>query len=655
MSAARIRMVGWALILLSSLLAGLYLPICGAAALGWDDSEYISQALATHDQVKDAGVWTWPQYVARHQQYLKPPLLVNLLAGATLILGRSHIWGAAGVVLALSSLALLAAVWHMVSRSFGGAGALAALLAVSGLPVVVAYSPQVVVEVQLAAIVLWMLALLVDSPQGWPGARWALMLGLLLGLGMLAKVTFPFYAAAPLALWLWEGRTAGFGRWRALALAGLVAAVVAGVWYITNWRDALSYARSAAVFVLDPGSTATGRIVEWLTILFRDGVGWALAAAALVALGAWDRSALRLSGWLVASALPLAVTAILSPAPPTMRHLLVSEVELGLVASVMIAAALHSGALPAWRRLAVFVLLGVGCGAGMIVHSLLPFTQLWEGTRVQHVALSLMRPVETMNTCSEAAVEDAFHMLEAAGEPEAALLVGNDRYMNVPRLALKSVTSGRFTRFDYATYFSWSESRSRDSLAAAREAGRAILYYSRPWSGESAYLNRYEDLSWRFLTDPANGYHEVARRPVLGATLSLYTHQPAAARAVPRLTEMRESFGGRIELLAGDVADGELAVRVRVVQRCPVSYKLMAHIHRDGEPAAHWIWDRDIVPPLTMWAVGQTRMLRYKLPDGFDAARDTIRIGFFDESDSAHGWPPLARESGPPYVVLRAR
>jgi MFS family permease len=658
MSGLRIRIAGWALIGLSSLLSGVYLTTHGAAALSWDDSEYISQALLTHDRVKDAGIWTWPLVIAREQHYAKPPLLVNTLALAALVLGRTHVWGAVGVVLALSNLALLWGVARLFRSTMDERAALLAVLTTAGLPVMVAFAPMVLVEVQLAALVVWMMALLVSSREGPPpGWRWTIALGVVLGLGMLSKATFPFYAILPLGLWLWEGRRQAAARFDALGRAVVIGALIALVWYWGNWAEALFYARLAAVVVMDPSVTAADRLAQWLKFVARDGVGWTVALAMVLGWVRWSRADWRLPAWLTASAVPLILTAVLSPAPVTTRHLLVSELELGLAGCALVAAALASGRIALWRRAAIFAVLGLGAALGMGAHALMASDACWNQPRVQAARERWLPALVNTDSNSELAVEAAFQLLAAANEQESALLVGEDLYMNVPRLALHSVTQANFIRFDYATYFNWTEARCVARLAAAREARQPILVYRRPWSaGEPAYLNRYEGMSLAYLADPANGYREVGRRAVLGAELALYTRRPSEARPEIALREARAMFGGQIELLGVGFTEREFAVRLRVARHCAVNYKLMAHIHRDGEAGApRRIWDQTVRPPLSNWVTGQTRVLRFGLPEGFDPARDAIRIGFFDEADSAHGWPPLKRENGTPYFEARVR
>lgn len=109
----------------------------------------------------------------------------------------------------------------------------------------------------------------------------ALRLGLLLGLGLLAKSTFPLLAAG----FAWPARD----RLRPHAkIALLVAVPLAATWYATNLPYVLGFAWSAGFGRVASDYAGAGGLaarLAWLASIFRDGLSWPLAGA-MSAVGA---------------------------------------------------------------------------------------------------------------------------------------------------------------------------------------------------------------------------------------------------------------------------------------------------------------------------------------------------------------------------------
>jgi 4-amino-4-deoxy-L-arabinose transferase-like glycosyltransferase len=99
------------------------------------------------------------------------------------------------------------------------------------------------------------------EPKHWVG------LGLALGLGFLAKTSFIVIALPVLAFWLVAAR---WGKWELPSpvsrwKAGVLAAGVAGPWWIVNTKAAFAYGRYARGFVRNSlGTPSLGTGVRWL-------------------------------------------------------------------------------------------------------------------------------------------------------------------------------------------------------------------------------------------------------------------------------------------------------------------------------------------------------------------------------------------------------
>ncbi|MBI3566515.1 MAG: hypothetical protein HY079_15075 [Elusimicrobia bacterium] len=116
--------------------------------------------------------------------------------------------------------------------------------------------------------------------------REGLRLGALLGLGLLAKVTFPLFAAG----FVWSARE----RLKPHAKTALpAAAALAATWYLWNAPYVLGYAWSAGFGKVArdyAGGGGLGARAAWLAGILRDDLSWPLSAGfALVGLAAAER------------------------------------------------------------------------------------------------------------------------------------------------------------------------------------------------------------------------------------------------------------------------------------------------------------------------------------------------------------------------------
>ncbi|KMY68203.1 hypothetical protein AAU61_00280 [Desulfocarbo indianensis] len=256
--------------------------------LAWDQSHHFLLALRYLEALRSP--LTWPDIFSVAIKY---PYLFHLsLAKLFLITGPSLRFAAAINLFWL--LALMLALWHLGRRVFGGwAGVWAAGLCAAA-PVTAGLGRQVLLETCLAAVIAWTVLALWES-RGLSRRGWVLALGVLAGLGLLAKWTYPLYVAAPWFIAWRQGRGEEAGRdGRGLWLALVICLALALPWYlhspVTLFKillgDAWAYGAAHGhppVFSLDglwfyPSLLANDQLLLPLALLTLAGVAWAVAA-----------------------------------------------------------------------------------------------------------------------------------------------------------------------------------------------------------------------------------------------------------------------------------------------------------------------------------------------------------------------------------------
>lgn len=262
---------------------------CGArrialdgSAPAWDEAWYLENSFRLyHALVRGladfAAAWTGAFRIKAPLASLTP-LPLYALAGPSETAGRFAALGAHAAMLA-AAWAAARALWREHPRCEGIAALSAVLTAL--IPLLFGLSRLLLVESLLAALVAataWRLAQ--PRPRPGDGAR----LGLLLGLGLLCKVSFPVFVAGP--LWL---RRRGWAASARPAL--LVAGAVAATWYAFNLPYVLGFAWSAAFGRLAADYAVAGAgPLDFPARLAAQALSWPLAAtmAAVLAAGAFD-------------------------------------------------------------------------------------------------------------------------------------------------------------------------------------------------------------------------------------------------------------------------------------------------------------------------------------------------------------------------------
>jgi 4-amino-4-deoxy-L-arabinose transferase-like glycosyltransferase len=194
-------------------------------------------------------------------------------------------------------LVLFGALFRL-GRKYGGnrVGLLAVFIA-GTMPMLYALSHWFLVECGLTALVCVAVGIVsgFDERARWP--KYAL-LGGVFGLGLLMKMSFPFYVAVPIIYFALRNRTAVLKRKPLTAFAAAVA-IVAMPWYLVNFAPALRTALNAGTAhtakIYDTGDILAWRDI-WRYMVNLANTGPALYFLMLFVLGAFFASRLSPAG-----------------------------------------------------------------------------------------------------------------------------------------------------------------------------------------------------------------------------------------------------------------------------------------------------------------------------------------------------------------------
>ncbi len=206
----------------------------------WDQAQYLQESELLYHVLRQHGPVA---FLSQFSETLrtKAPLITVLPLPFYFFLGEDQL--SARYV---NVVFIVLASWYLFRLGEMVAGRRAALLSVvilNTFPLVAGMSRQFLVEYGLMTLViLWMYYLVRWQRGEERGSSWAL--GLLLGLGMLLKVTFPLYVGVPTALMFAQElrkrrpRAAVLGS---LARIAVIAVPIAGTWYFKNWASVFAF------------------------------------------------------------------------------------------------------------------------------------------------------------------------------------------------------------------------------------------------------------------------------------------------------------------------------------------------------------------------------------------------------------------------------
>jgi 4-amino-4-deoxy-L-arabinose transferase-like glycosyltransferase len=626
-----------ALVLASYLTTALFTAHYGYSVFLWDDSEYVAEALDTADHVTSFGLPSWLGYVVSAQHYGKPPLYVNALALFIHLVGRTRTPLAVGLLAAASSALLGIAVYCVLRRVTSYWFAILSMLAIAGLPAVARWAPTAFPDLQLTLCVVWVIAILLAE------ANW-FWLGLALGLGLLAKTTFPFFVLLPLAYWYWRGRYEWAIRTRYLFKAGLVAAVIASVWYPFNIGEALAYARHASGEAQHTDLTFLETLGAWMRISALQGVGLTmlvLLGVAVMFLPTCRRVTLRFPTGRAVMFLMGAVAfflATLTSPWPNNRHPLPSFVLFALAFLVTIfwiaKTSRFGGALMA---LVIVGALGQWTLAKMAevpwIAERVQFTETGAKLAWLQPALSELQPASTD------AVQEVLDRAEALvpAAPSRWYLSGNDGYFNVPRLQLAAKVRRLPIAFQWADYFDWTDEQIGSRLSSIAN-GSAILIV--------AHTNLKRAPGSFFVPRAPLAPERLADFRTLGegGKVSIYATRSAYEAIAAPVNPTFADYSGQAQITGLKIDGRMLLLRAKLLAPLPCKYKLL--LHAFGSDNQMQIWDQNLDPPLCKWQPGDVRLLKFELPEAYLQQPYRLELGFFDEADREHGWPPLKLSGG---------
>ncbi len=258
-----ILLVGLTCILLGTTVIWLALdrqPPC------WDDAMYSTKSLVMFDALVEGGL---AGYIKQFFSVLenRPPLITVLPTPFYLILGRDPRYAFA---VNLVFIPVLLGSLYLIGRKFwsGRAGLIAAYV-VGTMPLIYGLTRWYLVEFPLTALVTFAIFLLIES-EDFRGLRVTIGFGILCGLGLLLKVTFPLFIIFPFLhvflRFLSSNKShplaeSSVGRLRPKTLLALIlpAILLALPWYIRNYRGTLDLVVFAG-FSEDPDTYGTGYV-----------------------------------------------------------------------------------------------------------------------------------------------------------------------------------------------------------------------------------------------------------------------------------------------------------------------------------------------------------------------------------------------------------
>jgi len=646
------------LALAASLGACRLASVCGIGSLAWDTGEYVIEGLDTVDRLEAASLTAWPGIVRHHQGYAKPPLLVNVLAGWLWLVGPTRLDAAIAGNALVTTLVLFAVALLWAGRAAGGHAALLAALAVGAMPILGRTAAEVFPEPLILALATAAVAVLL-----WPDRRWPLwrvaLLGAVIGLGMLAKASFPALVTGPFLVWLAAGRTFDAPpaprRIGILAAATAAGLALASIWYSTNWREAIDYVRSAHAFNLHPDWTRAQVLSQWVDSLVREtfgiaGVVLVLAALAALPLGRLDRR--RLSALaMMSGGLPMLVIGLSSPN-------VASRLQLPAAGLLVIGAAMlvpsPAGTLRSrlvWS--AVLVAVGLQWTAVQVApvwRSFSPAGRIpFERACAKLDPYGRSRGRSCPDTRPAEAVVAAMGGLADQGLWPSCRLVTNHRELNVAALEVTAASRGLRVRFSWATYFTWDEAKRASVLDDLRHTPTVLVaLFPGPRLGATdPTLNCHVDEVLDFVRTRSNGFSVWRRIAPEDGAFTLFLMRNFDPETLPPSRPLAAELGGMLQI-RGFAADARgLLVDFWCLER--TGHDLAVAIR--GTPAATaehasapaLVADDRLFPPTSAWR--SHRRYRVRLPvKGFrEDVPYTVRLTLFDPHRISGEWRTIPR------------
>jgi 4-amino-4-deoxy-L-arabinose transferase-like glycosyltransferase len=208
----------------------LYLCVCNIVWIHsdsrppfWDAAYHQAKAIQVSNALHTLGL-SGLLAIPRSTGYY-PPLFHCIVAFFYALFGKSS---HTGILANLPAIAvLLYATYGLGKRLLPPHAAVAGAVLVSFFPFMLWLSRETLIDYWLTSMVALAMLCLLET-EGFSKARESVIFGVVCGLGMLTKWTFPIYVAVP-AIWA-VGKS-----WKNASLAALTAAAISAFWYWPRW------------------------------------------------------------------------------------------------------------------------------------------------------------------------------------------------------------------------------------------------------------------------------------------------------------------------------------------------------------------------------------------------------------------------------------
>jgi hypothetical protein len=595
----------------------------------WDDGYYLTQSLALYDTLADRGVAAYSKRFLTIMQ-AKPPLIAALPTPVYLAVGRRY---RAAYAVNLLFLALMFGGIYGICKGSGGPRAgLIAVAVLASAPTVYGLSHWYLVECGLVALVCAAIYVMAQWSES-SGAGRATLLGVVFGLGCLMKASFPVYVAIPIGWLAFVQRKTALRRRPVIAFLA-AAALVAGPWYIVNFRHMVGTALRA-------GSAETAKIY---------GTG---AALSVQAIGHYLYDVANAAPWLYVAVLPLlAVLGASALRSQSKRGLMLALLWLvplfflaiGHYRDLRYAAPLYPALALLFALLADAAIRSRGAVATLVICAVVSLGWLSmaqntfgvSGMRLELGGLlldlprfSYARPYDPRPGPQNGILAAIHRDSIARGRSTSLVLLGTDAVQfNADNFTLASVQARLPLRIETTAYIT-------DQAALAQAIGRAHYFVYEAGGGhDQPNFNTLRDVAVRDAWESGQ-FTELQAIPPLpdGGTVHVLARSPEAIGNVP---PCNVTFGGQLQLAGIGVSRIKQGLEVKYRWRCLArmdrDYWCFTHVvNHEGKVIGyldHRFLEGD--PPTHVWNPGDSpaERLVFPLPDG-DSSVYELRIGVY--------------------------
>lgn len=264
-----------------------YWMIANIAPPPWDESWYLQTSVDFYRALHGGQFLQFLIMLMTSFGGTKAPLISLVPLPMYFLFGTAY-----GTVIATNIIVFglgLTALYAYVRKAWGLPHALLAVVIFSTMPVIYGVGRQFLVETGLTALVIWWMYLLFLS-GGLKKRSYDNWFGVVLGLGLLDKVSFPLYVVAPTLFFLFTVKEPAGIILRRVWRVFWVGLLIAAVWYGPNAKTVIQYAISAGYGSIGTNYSygspfALATIARYLQVVADYATSVYYAAATLLVLG----------------------------------------------------------------------------------------------------------------------------------------------------------------------------------------------------------------------------------------------------------------------------------------------------------------------------------------------------------------------------------